>query len=257
MTPKSRAGGYPCSAGSVSTSAREVWCPCRSPQVRSVGTCGAVHCQPSQRTRRNENAVDARSAVRAAVRFGRNACGQAPRSLEVSTWLAPPTPNEGLPQGMRVSSCSPAVRFSSSVRSDRLTGVTSDQCAPTGQRWNLHQPNRTDFEGHARNPDRREQMTGTAPDDHIATERVAAEPQHARLRQDGHSRYEQAAHPRPRTSPPALNDRLHVPTVHPRLGVSEDMVTSTRTSAFSRCAVLLSAAGRPRSCRCLGDDTRT
>ncbi len=44
-----------------------------------------------------------------------------------------------------MSLASPAARLSSSLSSDRLTGVTSDQWLPTGQRWNLHQANRTDF----------------------------------------------------------------------------------------------------------------
>jgi hypothetical protein len=37
-------------------------------------------------------------------------------------------------QGIRMSLLSPAIRLSSSVRSDSLTGVTIDQCLPTGQR---------------------------------------------------------------------------------------------------------------------------
>ena len=44
-----------------------------------------------------------------------------------------------------MSLLSPAARCSSSVRSARLTGVTSDQWLPTGQRWNLHQASRTAF----------------------------------------------------------------------------------------------------------------
>ncbi len=38
-----------------------------------------------------------------------------------------------------------ALRCWSSVRSDLRTGVTIDQCLPTGQRWTLHQPSRSDF----------------------------------------------------------------------------------------------------------------
>lgn len=38
-----------------------------------------------------------------------------------------------------------AARSSSSVRSDRLTGVTNDTCLPTGQRCTLHQLSRIDF----------------------------------------------------------------------------------------------------------------
>jgi hypothetical protein len=48
-------------------------------------------------------------------------------------------------QGTRTSLCSLAAHRSSSVSSDSLTGVTIDQCFPTGHRWNLHQPNRNDF----------------------------------------------------------------------------------------------------------------
>ncbi len=44
-----------------------------------------------------------------------------------------------------MSLVSPAIRRASSVSSDSFTGVTIDQCLPTGQRWNLQNPNRTDF----------------------------------------------------------------------------------------------------------------
>jgi hypothetical protein len=37
-------------------------------------------------------------------------------------------------QGIRMSLCSLAIRLSSSLSSDSLTGVTIDQCLPTGQR---------------------------------------------------------------------------------------------------------------------------
>jgi transposase len=48
-------------------------------------------------------------------------------------------------QGSRRSLRSLAARLSASVSSDCLTGVTIDQCLPTGHRWSLHQANRTDF----------------------------------------------------------------------------------------------------------------
>jgi diadenosine tetraphosphate (Ap4A) HIT family hydrolase len=38
-----------------------------------------------------------------------------------------------------------ALRLSALVSSDSLTGVTIDQCLPTGHHWSLHQANRTDF----------------------------------------------------------------------------------------------------------------
>ena len=38
-----------------------------------------------------------------------------------------------------------AMRLSCAVRSDSLIGVTIDQCLPTGQRWSLHKPSRTDL----------------------------------------------------------------------------------------------------------------
>jgi hypothetical protein len=67
-----------------------------------------------------------------------------------------------------------ALRVSSAVRSERLTGVTIDQWLPTGQRWNLHQPQPNRLQGRSRNPDRREQMAFPAPNHHIATHPIPA-----------------------------------------------------------------------------------
>lgn len=44
-----------------------------------------------------------------------------------------------------MSLCSLAIRFTSALSSDFLTGVTIDQWLPTGQRCTLHQAKRTDF----------------------------------------------------------------------------------------------------------------
>ena len=44
-----------------------------------------------------------------------------------------------------MSLCFRAARFSRGERSASFTGVTIDQCLPTGQNWTLHQPSLSDF----------------------------------------------------------------------------------------------------------------
>ena len=70
-------------------------------------------------------------------RDGRCARGEHP---EVTTFGGAPSG-----QGSRMSLYSVASCFSASVNADSLTGVTIDQCFPTGQRCTLHQPMRSDL----------------------------------------------------------------------------------------------------------------
>jgi hypothetical protein len=48
-------------------------------------------------------------------------------------------------QGSRMSCWPRAARSCFALSSSRLTGTTTLQWRPTGQYWNLHQPNLSDF----------------------------------------------------------------------------------------------------------------
>ena len=111
---------------------------------------------------------------------------------------------------------SPATRSSSSVRSERLTGVTNDTCLPTGQRWNSPPAQPERLQGDSGNPDRREQMAPPAANDHVAGRAVAASLQHDYLRQHARGEHDESPDPRPRAraTTPATGADLHATTIH-------------------------------------------
>jgi hypothetical protein len=79
---------------------------------------------------------------------------------------------------MRTLRCSLAERRSASVSSAALTGLTSAQCSPTGQRWSRHHPSRIAFSDASGTQIGREDVALVAADNHVAAERVPASAQH-------------------------------------------------------------------------------
>jgi hypothetical protein len=76
---------------------------------------------------------------------------------------------------MRTLRCSLAERRSASVSSAALTGLTSAQCSPPGQRWSRHPPEPDRLQRREPHPDRREDVALVAADNHVAAERVPAQ----------------------------------------------------------------------------------
>jgi hypothetical protein len=92
-----------------------------------------------------------------------------------------------------MSLCLSAVRRSRWLSSDSLTGVTTDQWCPTGQRWTLHHPKRSAFRDTPGIQSVLNRCPLPAANDHVAAERVPAQPHGERLHEESGGNDQRAA----------------------------------------------------------------